>query len=185
MSSTHANAVPDTALGLTSEEIQLLRQGQAALGGGGSNSSRAASRASSQGWLMLDSSSLVALGRYFDRVMGQIEQQVNYLSEQSAMFTTAQYDRAGNLIEVADSEIQRFHDILRQIDELELDFDRIRHIKEIVRGYRQRVESMERDLEHSSSTTSSRHREGHHHSSSSHRHGHSSHKHSSSHKHRH
>lgn len=43
------NAVPDTQLGLSTEEIQLLRQGQAALGGssagggGGSASSRAAS----------------------------------------------------------------------------------------------------------------------------------------------
>jgi hypothetical protein len=188
MSTSQANAVPDTQLGLTNEEIQLLRQGQAALGagGGGSSSSRAASRASSQGLLLLDSSSLVALGRYFDRLMGNIEQQINYLSEQSAMFTTAQYDRAGNLIEVADSEIQRFHDILQQLDELELDFDRIRHIKEIVRGYRQRVEDMERDLERSGGNSSRRDRDGHHHSSSHrHGHGHSSHKHSSSHKHKH
>ncbi|KAK2932967.1 hypothetical protein FoTM2_007427 [Fusarium oxysporum f. sp. vasinfectum] len=29
-----SQAVPDTQLGLTNEEIQLLRQGQAALGGG-------------------------------------------------------------------------------------------------------------------------------------------------------
>ncbi|UQC83577.1 uncharacterized protein CLUP02_09071 [Colletotrichum lupini] len=168
MSTTQANAVPDTQLGLSYEEIQLLRQGQAALGqgtgGGGSNSSRAASRASSQGLLLLDSTSLAALGRYFDRVMNQIEQQIIYLSEQSQMFTMAQFDRAGNLIEGADAEIQRYHELLRQLDELELDFDRIRHIKEIVRGYRSRVEEMERELERSGS--SSRHREGHH----SHRH---------------
>ncbi|KAJ3938534.1 uncharacterized protein N0V96_011261 [Colletotrichum fioriniae] len=49
------------------------------------------------------------------------------------MFTMAQFDRAGNLIEGADAEIQRYHELLRQLDELELDFDRIRHIKEIVR----------------------------------------------------
>ncbi|EQB45911.1 hypothetical protein CGLO_15141 [Colletotrichum gloeosporioides Cg-14] len=136
MSTTHTNAVPDSQLGLSYEEVQLLRQGQAALGqgagGGGSNSSRAASRASSQGLLLLDSTSLAALGRYFDRVMNQIEQQIIYLSEQSQMFTMAQFDRAGNLIEGADAEIQRYHEILRQLDELELDFDRIRHIKEIV-----------------------------------------------------
>ncbi|KXH39720.1 hypothetical protein CNYM01_12576 [Colletotrichum nymphaeae SA-01] len=153
MSTTQANAVPDTQLGLSYEEIQLLRQGQAALGqgtgGGGSNSSRAASRASSQGLLLLDSTSLAALGRYFDRVMNQIEQQIIYLSEQSQMFTMAQFDRAGNLIEGADAEIQRYHELLRQLDELELDFDRIRHIKEIVRGYRSRVEEMERELERS------------------------------------
>ncbi|OLN96600.1 hypothetical protein CCHL11_00695 [Colletotrichum chlorophyti] len=139
MSTTQSNTVPDTQLGLSYEEIQLLRQGQAALGqgaggGAGSSSSRAASRASSQGLLLLDSTSLAALGRYFDRVMNQIEQQIVYLSQQSQMFTVAQFDRAGNLIDGADAEIQRYHEILRQLDELELDFDRISHIKEIITG---------------------------------------------------
>lgn len=172
------NAVPDTQLGLTAEEIQLLRQGQAALGGaGGSTSSRAASRASSQGLLMLDSSSLTALGRYFDRLMAGIEQNIRYLSEQAQMFTQVQYDRAGNIIDGADAEIARYTELLRQLDELEVDFDRIAHIKEIVKGYRSRVEGLEKELE--SSGTSSRHKH-----SSSHRHGHS-HKHSSSHRHKH
>jgi hypothetical protein len=175
-----ANAVPDTQLGLTAEEIQLLRQGQAALGGGGSNSSRAASRASSQGLLLLDSTSLAALGRYFDRLMANIEQNIQYLSEQAQLFTQVQYDRAGNIIDGADAEIARYTHILRQLDELEVDFDRIAHIKEIVKGYRARVEELEHELETSGS--SSRHRSHH---SSSHRHGHSrSHHHSSSHRHR-
>jgi len=170
------NAVPDTQLGLTSEELQILRQGQAALDGG-SNSSRAASRASSQGLLLLDSSSLSALGRYFDRLMANIQQNIQYLSEQAQLFTQVQYDRAGNIIDGADEEIARYTALLRQLDELELDFDRIAHIKEIVKQYRSRVESLERDLENT--TSSSRHR----HSSSSHRHGHRHH--SSSHRHRH
>ncbi|QYT04495.1 Biogenesis of lysosome-related organelles complex 1 subunit CNL1 [Trichoderma simmonsii] len=160
-----SNAVPDTQLGLSAEEIQLLRQGQAALGGGGgSASSRAASRASSQGLLMLDSSSLSALGRYFDRLMAGIEQNIRHLSEQAQMFTQVQYDRAGNIIDGADAEIARYMDILRQLDELEVDFDRIAHIKEIVKGYRSRVETLERDLE-SSGGSSSRHKHSptHHH----------------------
>ena len=173
------NAVPDTQLGLTAEEIQLLRQGQAALGG--SSSSRAASRASSQGLLLLDSSSLAALGRYFDRLMANIEQNMQYLSEQAQMFTQVQYDHAGNIIDGADAEIARYTEILRQLDELEVDFDRIAHIKEIVKGYRSRVEDLERDLETSGS---SRHRHSSSHHSSSHKHSHS-HKHSSSHHHRH
>lgn len=170
------NAVPDTQLGLTSEELQLLRQGQAALDGG-SSSSRAASRASSQGLLLLDSSSLSALGRYFDRLMANIEQNIQYLSEQAQMFTQVQYDRAGNIIDGADEEIERYTALLRQLDELEVDFDRIAHIKEIVKQYRSRVETLEKDLDNSGS--SSRHR----HSSSSHRHGSHRH-HSSSHRHR-
>lgn len=173
------NAIPDTQLGLSAEEIQLLRQGQAALGAAGSSSSRAASRASSQGLLHLDSSSLTALGRYFDRLMAGIEHNIRYLSEQAQMFTQVQYDRAGNIIDGADTEIARYTEILRQLDELEVDFDRISHIKDIVKGYRQRVERMERELE--SSGSSSRH-----HKHSSHRHGHShSHRHGSSHKHKH
>ncbi|KAL7910205.1 hypothetical protein GGI35DRAFT_492903 [Trichoderma velutinum] len=170
-----SNAVPDTQLGLSAEEIQLLRQGQAALGGGGgSASSRAASRASSQGLLMLDSSSLSALGRYFDRLMAGIEQNIRYLSEQAQMFTQVQYDRAGNIIDGADAEIARYTDILRQLDELEVDFDRIAHIKEIVKGYRSRVETLERDLE-SSGGSSSRHKHSptHHHK---HKHSSSRHK---------
>ena len=177
-----ANAVPDTQLGLSAEEVQLLRQGQAALGHGGSSSSRAASRASSQGLLLLDSSSLASLGRYFDRLMANIEHNIRYLSEQAQMFTQVQYDHAGNIIDGADAEIARYTEIIRQLDELEVDFDRIAHIKEIVKGYRVRVEELERDLEASGSSR--------HHKHSSHRHGHGhghsshSHRHSSSHKHK-
>jgi len=170
-----ANSVPDTQLGLTNEEITLLRQHQqqAASTAGGS-SSRAASRASSQGLLLLDGSSLAALGRHFDRLLQQIQQRLDYLIEQSNMVGQQQYDRAGNAIAIADSEIARFHQILAEIDELEVDFDRIAHIKEIVRGYRARVEEMEQQIE--SSGSSSRHRHRHESSGSSrrHAHGHSS-----------
>lgn len=174
-----ANAIPDTQLGLSADEVQLLRQGQAALGGSASASSRAASRASSQGLLLLDSSSLTTLGRYFDRLMASIEHNIRYLSEQAQVFTQVQLDRAGNIIDGADVEIARYTKILRQLDELEVDFDRIAHIKDIVKGYRQRVEHLERELE-TSGSSSRQHRH------SSHRHGHShSHRHSSSHKHKH
>nr|CEG05699.1 unnamed protein product [Fusarium clavum] len=127
-----SQAVPDTQLGLTNEEIQLLRQGQAALGGG-SSSSRAASRASSQGLLLLDSTSLSALGRYFDHLMASIEQRINYLSHEAQRFTQLQYDEADGIIGGADAEIARYTEILQQLDELEVDFDRIAHIKEIVK----------------------------------------------------
>ncbi|KAG6008428.1 hypothetical protein E4U21_004450 [Claviceps maximensis] len=167
------NAVPDAHLGLSAEEIQLLRQGQAAVrrSGGGSASSRAASRASSQGLLLLDSSSLAALGRYFDRLMASIEQNIHHLGERAQIFTQVQYDRAGNIIDGADAEIARYTDLLRQLDELELDLDRIAHIKEIVKGYRSRVEDLERDLETSGllgrhQKHSSPHKHSHRHASS-------------------
>jgi hypothetical protein len=167
--SSPPQSVPDTQLGLTADEVALLRHHQAqAAATTGSSSSRAASRASSQGLLLLDTTSLAALGRHFDRLISQITARLDYLSEQSAIVAQQQYDSAGNAIAMADAEIARFHDILRQIDELELDFDRIRHIRDIVRGYRQRVEEMEQSLERggSSSGGGGRHRHRHHHESS-------------------
>nr|CAE76529.1 hypothetical protein [Neurospora crassa] len=158
------NAVPDTQLGLSNEEIQLLRHGQQTVaaaggsgggGGGESTSSRAASRASSQGLLVMDPSSLAALGRHFDRVMQRIQQQLEYLTEQSQQVNLEVYDRAGNLVDNADREIARYHSLMAQIDELELDFDRISHIREIVAGFRQRAEDLERELERSGSGNNS------------------------------
>ncbi|KAK4219095.1 hypothetical protein QBC37DRAFT_395261 [Rhypophila decipiens] len=170
------NAVPDTQLGLTLDEIQLLRHGQQAVAAaGGSTSSRAASRASSQGLLLMDSSSLSALGRHFDRVMQHIQQQMAYLSAQSETVTMNVYDRAGNMIDNVDVEIARYHEIIRQIEELELEFDRIAHIRDIVRDYRRRAEELERELERSGGGGGSSRRHGHGHGHSSHRsHGHSS-----------
>ncbi|POS78525.1 hypothetical protein DHEL01_v203083 [Diaporthe helianthi] len=178
-SSQAPQAVPVTQLGLSADEVSVLQHAQREAAAAGSSSSRAASRASSQGLLILDSSSLTQLGRHFDRLMQQISQQLDHLTEQSQIVTMAVYDEAGNLMDNCDVEIRRFHSIMAQIDDLEVEFDRIRHIRDIVRGYRQRVQEMERALE-SSQPSSSRH-----HSSSS-RHGHSSHgQHSSSSSHRH
>ncbi|KAI4866614.1 hypothetical protein F4820DRAFT_457443 [Hypoxylon rubiginosum] len=178
MPSTEANTVEDTQLGLTDEEINLLRYHQAQAG---SSSSRAASRASSQGRLLLDAPSLAALSRHLDRLMHQIQQRIEYLSEQSAVVTMQQYDHAGNLVDNADAEIARFQGIMAQIDELELDFDRIAHIRDIVRDYRQRVEELERELESSSSSR----RDHHHHHSHRHSHSHRHESGSSSRRHRH
>ncbi|KAI0172839.1 hypothetical protein GGR52DRAFT_423755 [Hypoxylon sp. FL1284] len=164
MPSTEANTVEDTQLGLTDDEINLLRYHQTQAN---SSSSRAASRASSQGRLLIDGPSLAALARHLDRLMHQIQQRIEYLSEQSAVVTMQQYDHAGNLVDNADAEIARFQGIMAQIDELELDFDRIAHIRDIVRQYRQRVENLERELE---SSSSSRHEHHSHRHSHSHRH---------------
>jgi hypothetical protein len=70
-----ANSIPDTQLGLSSGEVQLLRQHQAiALSQAGGSSSRAASNASSQGRLLLDPTSLAHLSAHFDRLMYSIQQ---------------------------------------------------------------------------------------------------------------
>ncbi|KAJ3509561.1 hypothetical protein NM208_g15652 [Fusarium decemcellulare] len=68
--------------------------------------------------------------------MASIEQRIQYLSHEAQRFTQLQYDEADGIIGGADAEIARYTEILQQLDELEVDFDRIAHIKEIVKGYR-------------------------------------------------
>ena len=185
MSRSVPTAVPDTQLGLSSEEVILLRQSQAALAAPSTapSSSRNASRASSSqaGLLMLDSSSLSALGRHFDHLMAGLEAHISRLATQANQFTTAQFDAAGELVAGADAEIERYTLILGELDELETEFDRIAHIRQIVREYRARVEALDWELERS--TPSSRHggSGGASSSSSSKKHASSS----SSHKHKH
>lgn len=38
-------------------------------------------------------------------------------------------------------------DILRTIDELETEYDKVRHIRDIVKGFRARVEGLERRVD--------------------------------------
>ncbi|ORY18865.1 hypothetical protein BCR34DRAFT_472831 [Clohesyomyces aquaticus] len=142
-----SSSIPDSQLGLTQSEIQLLRQHQQiALSHAGSNSSRAASHASSQGRLLLDPSSLQALSAHFDRLMYSIQQRWHQLNQQTQTATQVQYDRAGNAIQMADAEIARFRAILREIDELQVEFDKVRRIGEIVKGFKSRVEHLERRI---------------------------------------
>ena len=69
------------------------------------------------------------------------------LTQQTQTCTQAQYDRAGNAMAIADAEIARFRSILQQIDELEVEFDKVRHIRDIVKGFRARVEGLERRVD--------------------------------------
>ncbi|KAK7536223.1 uncharacterized protein J3D65DRAFT_409209 [Phyllosticta citribraziliensis] len=141
-----AASIPDSQLGLSPGEIQTLRhhQQQLALSQNGGSSSRAASQASSQGRLLLDPTSLQALSHHFDRLLHSIHQRWAALEAQTQSATAMQYDRAGRLIQDADAQIARFHEILRQIDELQTEFEKIRHIGQIVKQYRARVEQLDR-----------------------------------------
>ena len=139
------SAVPVSELGLNSSEARYLQQ-QIAASQQGSNSSRAASHASSQGRLLLDPSSLQALSAHFDRLMYSIQQRWHYLTQQTQTATQVQYDRAGNAIQMADAEIARFRAILREIDELQVEFDKVRRIGEIVKGFKSRVDRLDRRI---------------------------------------
>lgn len=66
------------------------------------------------------------------------------LNEQTEIAVQRQSQLARMSSAAADAEIARFRSILQQIDELENEFDKIRRIREIVRGFRARVEALER-----------------------------------------
>ncbi|KAG9384140.1 hypothetical protein A1F94_006051 [Pyrenophora tritici-repentis] len=139
------SAIPVSELGLNSSESRYLQQ-QIAASQQGSNSSRAASHASSQGRLLLDPSSLQALSAHFDRLMYSIQQRWQYLTQQTQTATHVQYDRAGNAMQMADAEIARFRAILREIDELQVEFDKVRRIGEIVKSFKSRVDRLDRRI---------------------------------------
>jgi len=143
-------------LGLNDEDINLIHQSQRELAAHGSSSSRAASRASSGGQLLLDSSSLIQLGRHFERLMHHIQSQLERLSEQVEVANMHMENDANQMIDTADAEIARYNDLLQQMEELDLDFDRIKNIKDIVKGHRKRAEELERELDRSQ--PSSRHK---------------------------
>lgn len=84
------SAIPVSELGLNSSESRYLQQ-QIAASQHGSNSSRAASHASSQGRLLLDPSSLQALSAHFDRLMYSIQQRWQYVSVFCYVFRKARF----------------------------------------------------------------------------------------------
>ena len=69
------------------------------------------------------------------------------LTAQTQISTHLQSSRASTAIAAADAEIARFKEILRQIDELETEFDKVRHIRDIVKSFRGRVEGLERRID--------------------------------------
>lgn len=69
------------------------------------------------------------------------------LTEQTQLSPQLKYDRAGDIIDGTDAEIIRLRGILRQIDELEGEFDKIRHIKDIVKRFHSEVTRLEHSLD--------------------------------------
>lgn len=68
------------------------------------------------------------------------------MTQQTTRAASSQAMRAANTIANADAEIARFKEIMRQIDELEMEFDKVRHIRDIVKAYRSRVEGISNKL---------------------------------------
>lgn len=87
----------------------------------------------------------ITLSNSRTRLLGYADaDEILQLHQQTQTATQIQYDRAGNAMAMADAEIARFHEILRQIDELQVEFDKVRRIGEIVKAFRSRVEALDR-----------------------------------------
>lgn len=138
-------------------------------GAAGSTSSRAASRASSQGLLLLNPNSLQSLTRYFDNIMARIGQRLDALQYQVEASTAAANGNSELAMQYAEQEAERLEDAMRQMDELDAEWERMAHLREIVQAYRARVEQIEKDL---SKSSSSRRDGGKDHKKHSHGHGH-------------
>jgi hypothetical protein len=61
------------------------------------------------------------------------------LTEQAELSSQVQYDRAGNITAGVDAEIARLHGVLRNVDELEEEFDKVRRIRDTVRQLQSRL----------------------------------------------
>lgn len=78
--------------------------------------------------------------------MGAIQNRLEQLNRATELATQAQRSRGADALANADAEIARFRALLRQIDDLENEFEKIGRIREIVRSFRARVEAMDRRI---------------------------------------
>jgi len=68
------------------------------------------------------------------------------LSEQTRASTQATHRRSSHVVDRATVEIETLRDILRQCDELETEFLKIKRLGEMVKGFRKRVETLEKRM---------------------------------------
>ncbi|KAF2149619.1 hypothetical protein K461DRAFT_288137 [Myriangium duriaei CBS 260.36] len=139
-------SISDSQLGLSRDDRHTLRRHQQiALSNAGTRSaSRAASHASSHGQLLLDPASLHLLSAHFDRIMVAIQQRLQQLNQETQVAMQRQQQLVYMSSAQAEQEIARFRSIIAQIDELEIEFDKIRRIREIVYGFRARIDALTR-----------------------------------------
>jgi hypothetical protein len=76
--------------------------------------------------------------------------QRSQLEDQMQRSIANTYDRAGNVIRNADAEIARTRDILASIDDLDNELAKISHIRDIVKGFRGRIENLDHRIDQSS-----------------------------------
>jgi len=143
-------------------------------GSGSPSSSRRPSTSSTQSGnasISLDPRALAQLSAHFDGLLAAITSRVEnvflspsllslphtqladrdytralQLSQQTLKATNAHHRRASSVADQATREIERLREILRQCDELQNEFLKIKRIGEIVKGFRARVEVLEQRI---------------------------------------
>ncbi|KAI5809885.1 hypothetical protein DFH27DRAFT_476267 [Peziza echinospora] len=146
--SSHGHAVRPQSI--SQADLQFLRQTQRTLGlspagsTATSSTSHVSASSSTTAGLSLDSNALTALSNHFDGLMSAITTRVQNLSEQTRVSTQATHKRSTQAVDRATIEIETLRDILRQCDELETEFLKIKRLGEMVKGFRKRVEGLEK-----------------------------------------
>jgi spore germination protein YaaH len=90
---------------------------------------------------------LINLSRDFNELVAAIINRVQELTEttnKSVQYTYNQIER--NDIRAANDQIRQLRDIIKQCDELEVDFLKIRQIGQIALDFKQRLQAIERSL---------------------------------------
>jgi len=145
----------DPSLRISQEDLSYIAHAQRSLAGGGAtgaspSSSRRPSTSSTQGsssaTISLDPRALARLSEHFDDLLSTITVRVENLSQQTLKATNAHHRRASSVADHATREIERLREILRQCDELQIEFLKIKRIGEIVKGFRARVEVLEQRI---------------------------------------
>ncbi|KAF8250529.1 hypothetical protein K440DRAFT_541414 [Wilcoxina mikolae CBS 423.85] len=147
----------DPSLHISHEDLSYIAHTQRTLshhgGGGGGGGSPSSSRRpstssthSGSASISLDPRALAQLSAHFDGLLAAITSRVENLSQQTLKATTAHHRRASSVADQATREIERLREILRQCDELQNEFLKIKRIGEIVKGFRTRVEVLEQRI---------------------------------------
>ncbi|KAL7271662.1 hypothetical protein RUND412_005551 [Rhizina undulata] len=131
------------ALQLSAEDLSYLASHQRMIRPTSSGEASVASTMGATG-LSLDPAALAALSMHFDQLLLAITQRVETLSNQTLRSTQSTHKRAASVVDRASAEIENLRDILRQCDDLQNEFLKIKRIGEIVKGFRARVEALEK-----------------------------------------
>lgn len=140
--------ITDPSLHISREDLSYIAAQQRRLRSTppSSSSASASSGGGSNGGISLDPAALAALSTHFDNLLASISQRVENLSAQTLRSTQASHRRASTVVDRATVEIETLRDILRQCDELQNEFLKIKRIGEIVKGFRVRVDALEKRI---------------------------------------